>query len=357
MLVIIAFIVSLFFAMNIGGSGAAATMSVAYGSGAIKTKPIALLLCALGIFLGSLAGDEVVKTIGSGIIPSSILTVKIVIIILAAAAISLFAANVMGIPLSTSEITVGAVVGVGIAYRTLYIQKLLVIVSIWIIIPIIAFTCTYFIGKWFLLIKEKYPSIEQGAWQKTFMTALIITGFFEAFSAGMNNVANAIGPLVGAGLISVTKGTIIGGLFVAFGALLLGHRVLETNGKKITRFSPFEGCAISGTGALLVIISSIFGLPVPLTQITTSAIIGIGTAKSGFYIWQKQIVIQLLKVWLVSPVFSLVISYSLVKWLLDSDIYTMIAIISVCLATIGTLSLKKTVTEEKRSLHENGGGI
>jgi sulfate permease len=357
MLVIIAFIVSLFFAMNIGGSGAAATMSVAYGSGAIKKKTTALLLCALGIFLGSLAGDEVVKTIGSGIIPSSILTVKMVIIILAAAAISLFAANVMGIPLSTSEITVGAVVGVGIAYQTLYIQKLLVIVSIWIIIPIIAFTCTYFIGKWFLLMKKKSPYIEQGAWQKTFMVALIITGFFEAFSAGMNNVANAIGPLVGAGLISVTKGTIIGGLFIAFGALLLGHRVLETNGKKITRFSPLEGCVISGTGAILVIISSIFGIPVPLTQITTSAIIGIGTAKSGFYVWQKRIVIQLLKVWLVSPVFSLVISYILVKWLLDSDIYTMVAIISVCLATIGTLSLKKTVTEEKRSLHENGGGI
>jgi sulfate permease len=357
MLMTTAFIISLFFAMNIGGSGAAATMGVAYGSGAIKKKSIALLLCAIGIFLGSLAGGEVVKTIGSGIIPSSILTVKIVIIILAAAAISLFAANIMGIPLSTSEITVGAVVGVGIAYQTLYIQKLLFIVSIWIIIPIIAFTCTYFIGKWFLLMKKKYPYIEQGAWQKTFMIALIVAGFFEAFSAGMNNVANAIGPLVGAGIISVTKGTIIGGLFVALGALLLGHRVLETNGKKITKFSPFEGCAVSGTGALLVIISSIFGLPVPLTQITTSAIIGIGTAKSGFYVWQKRIVIQLLKVWLVSPVFSLVISYSLVKWLLDSDIYTIIAIISVCLATIGTLSLKKTITEEKRSLHENGGGI
>jgi sulfate permease len=357
MLVTIAFIVSFFFAMNIGGSGAAATMGVAYGSGAIKQKHVALLLCCIAIFLGSLAGGEVVKTISSGIIPSAILTVQIVIIILTAAAISLFAANMMGIPLSTSEITVGAVVGVGIAYQALYVQKLLFIVSIWIIVPIIAFTFTYFIGKWFLRIKEKYPYLEQGTWKKTFMIALVITGFFEAFSAGMNNVANSIGPLVGAGLISVTKGTIIGGLFVACGALLLGQRVLETNGKKITRFSPFEGCAISGTGALLVIVASIFGLPVPLTQITTSAIIGIGTAKNGFYLWQKRIVIQLLKVWLVSPVFSLVISYSLVKLLLDSDIYSVIAIVSVCLATVGTISLKKTITEEKRSLHENGGGI
>lgn len=352
-----AFIVSFFFAMNIGASGAAAAMGVAYGAGAIKRKYIALLLCGLGVFLGSLGGGEVVKTIGSGIIPSSVLSVKIVIIILTAAAISLFAANIMGIPLSTSEITVGSVVGVGIAYQALYVSKLLFIVSIWVVVPIIAFTLTFFIGKWFLALKRKYPQVEKGKWQQSFMALLIVAGFFEAFSAGMNNVANAVGPLVGAGLISVTTGTIFGGVFVALGALLLGRRVLETNGKKITRFSPFEGCAISGTGAILVIISSVFGLPVPLTQITTSAIIGIGTAKTGFYIWQKRIVIQLLKVWFVSPIFSLVISYSLVKLLLDSDLYTVIAIFSVCLATIGVISLKKTISEEKRSLHENGGGI
>ncbi|WP_199426360.1 inorganic phosphate transporter [Thermaerobacillus caldiproteolyticus] len=357
MLITIAFIVSFFFAMNIGASGAAAAMGVAYGSGAIKQKYIALLLCGLGVFLGSLGGGEVVKTIGSGIIPSSILTIKIVIIILTAAAISLFAANIMGIPLSTSEITVGSIVGVGVAYQALYVQKLLFIASIWVIIPIIAFAFTFVVGKWFLKLKKKYPQVEQGTWQKSFMTLLIITGFFEAFSAGMNNVANAVGPLVGAGLISVTDGTIFGGLFVALGAILLGRRVLETNGKKITNFSPFEGIAISGTGAILVIISSIFGLPVPLTQITTSAIIGIGTAKTGFYIWQKRVVIQLLKVWLISPIFSLVISYSLVKLLLDSDLYTIVAIFSVCLATLGIISLKKTMAEENRSLYEDGSGI
>ncbi|MBS2772876.1 anion permease [Anoxybacillus rupiensis] len=357
MLLAVAFAVSFFFAMNIGASGAAAAMGVAYGSGAIQRKSIALLLCGLGVFLGSLGGGEVVKTIGSGIIPSSILTIKIVTIILAASTISLFAANMIGIPLSTSEITVGAVVGAGMAYQTLYLSKLLFIVSIWIIIPVIAFTFTFIVGKWFLRLKEKHPYIEQGMWKKSLMSLLIVTGFFEAFSAGMNNVANAVGPLVGANLISVNSGTFFGGLFVALGAVLLGGRVLETNGKKIIHFSPFEGCAISGTGAILVILSSLFGLPVPLTQITTCAIIGIGTAKTGTYIWQKRIVIQLLKVWVVSPIFSLVIAYSLVKLLLDSDIYTFIAIFSVFLSTLGIISLKKTVTEEKRSLHEHGEGI
>ncbi|WP_396631550.1 inorganic phosphate transporter, partial [Lysinibacillus sp. D4B1_S16] len=63
-----------------------------------------------------LGGGEVVKTIISGIMPQEYITVKIVIIILISATSSLFYANLLGITLSTSEVTVGAVVGVGMAY-------------------------------------------------------------------------------------------------------------------------------------------------------------------------------------------------------------------------------------------------
>jgi sulfate permease len=135
----IAIIIALFFAMNIGASGAAATMGVAYGSGAIKTKRTALLICSLFILLGSYFGTEVVKTIGSGIIPEGIASVKIAVIILLAATSTLFFANLMGIPLSTSEVTVGAVVGVGVAYQALYMGSILKIVFFWVFVPVFSF--------------------------------------------------------------------------------------------------------------------------------------------------------------------------------------------------------------------------
>lgn len=106
----------------------------------------------------------------------------------------------------------------------------------------------------------------------------------------MNNVANAVGPLVASGVLSVGQGTLYGGIFVAIGAPLLGRRVLETNGKKITRYQTGEGILLSSTGAGLVIVSSIFGLPVPLTQITSSSIIGLGMAKGGPNIFHKHVV-------------------------------------------------------------------
>ena len=120
MLEYVAIAISLFFAMNIGASGAAASMGVAYGAGAIKKAWQALLICSVGVFSGAvLGGGEVVKTISSGIMPQEYITVKVVIIILISATSSLFLANLLGIPLSTSEVTVGAVVGVGIAYKVL----------------------------------------------------------------------------------------------------------------------------------------------------------------------------------------------------------------------------------------------
>lgn len=355
MLEIIAIVISFFFAMNIGASGAAASMGVAYGSGAIKNPRNALILCGIGVILGAaIGGGEVVKTISSGIIPTSFISIKIVVIILFSATFSLFLSNLLGIPLSTSEVTVGSVVGVGIAFQALYVNSLLWIVMFWVIVPIVAFVIAFL----FIKILHYFNLSEKYSFEGKIITYLLIfAGFFEAFSAGMNNVANAVGPLVSAGIISVSKGTFIGGAFVALGALFLGRRVLETNGKKITSFSKIEGVLISGTGATLVIIASLFGIPVPLTQITTSSILGIGIAKSGKTVLQQKIVKKMLMVWLISPLVSLTMSYFLVKLLIESDFYTIFVLLSLLLATIGAISLMKATNQERRTVHQEGGGI
>ncbi|KYG32131.1 inorganic phosphate transporter [Alkalihalobacillus trypoxylicola] len=358
MLEIIAFAIALFFAMNIGASGTAAAMGPAYGSGAIPNKKLAMLLVGVFAFLGALAGGEVVRTIGSGIIPPDIVTVEIVIIILASACGTLFVANLLGIPLSTSEVVVGAIVGAGIAYQALFLNHLLIIVSFWIITPFFAFFFALLIGKLTLKAERKWPYLKgKGKWKKPLVFFLIACGCIEAYAAGMNNVANAVGPLVGAGLIEVDTAVIYGGLFVAIGALLLGGKVLETNGKKITQLSLLQGSSVSLTGGSLVIVASIFGLPVPLTQITTSAIAGIGTAADGFKLWEKGIMMQIIKVWVVSPIFSLVISYGLILLLQHADYYTLFVIVSVFIATVGSYSLYHSSRKEKRSTYDEGGGI
>ncbi|MEH7123648.1 inorganic phosphate transporter [Bacillus sp. JJ1773] len=349
MVTILAVIIGLFFAMNIGGSGAAASMGIAYGSGVIK-KGLALMLCSIAVFLGAwLGGGEVVKTIGSGIVPSSTFTIPIALIVLASAALSLFLANIFGIPLSTSEVAVGSIIGAGIVYQSVYVWNLLWIMSFWLLTPLAAFIiavlASYLLKSTFIKRMVKAPKAVP------ILTILVVfMGLFEAFSAGMNNVANAVGPLVGAGILSTGSGIFWGGLFVAFGVIFLGRRVLETNGKKITTLKLEEGCVISGTGASIVTIASLFGIPVPLTQITTSSIIGIGYAKQGKAVLKKGIVVQLLTVWIVSPVLSMVLTYTLIQLIIEQNFYPVIAMIGVLISVFGVLSLMK---RQKAVIHHS----
>ena len=206
--------------------------------------------------------------------PQEYITVKVVIIILISATSSLFFANLLGIPLSTSEVTVGAVVGVGIAYKVLFVNSLLVIISFWVIVPLVAFVIALVCGKF--LYKLQIRGLLKD--HPILTVLLVLAGFFEAFSAGMNNVANAVGPLVGAGMMDVTTGIVLGGAFVAIGALLLGKRVLETNGKN-SALSKGRGHSHFKYRCPACWHKLSFGLPVPLTQVTSSSIIGMGWPK------------------------------------------------------------------------------
>lgn len=335
-------------------------MGAAYGSGAVSSKRIAMLMVAVAALLGAvIGGGEVVKTISGGIIPSNLMVVESVVIVLASSTLTLFGANLLGIPLSTSEVTVGSIVGVGLAYQSVYVGHLLVILSFWLVVPAAAFACAYFFGKLIRRMEHRWPHLQKpgSRGERWLRWLLVACGVYEAFSAGMNNVANAVGPLVGAGLMTTNSGVWMGGLAVAAGCLLLGDKVLETNGKKITSLSLLQGSAVSATGGSLVIVASLFGIPVPLTQATTCAILGVGTADKGFLLWQKGIIKQIAMVWIVSPVSSLVVSFALVHLFLRADLYILVALISVFVATLGFVGLARLIRRDNSSINDQGGGI
>lgn len=350
---LLSIIIALFFALNIGASGTAASMAAAYGGGAIKKRWIAVTLVGIAAFFGAITGGtEVVKTLSEGIISEHLLTIEITIIIIASACLTLFVANLLAIPLSTSEVTVGSIIGVGISYNALYIDKVLLIMSVWIILPFLAFTIAFILGKVNNIIEKKLSRFSNTKKvNKILSLLLIVTGMFEAFSAGMNNVANAVGPLVGAGLLNINTAIIFGGLFVAIGAFTLGGRVLETNGKKITKLSLLQGSMVSLTSGSLVIIASLFGLPVPLTQATTMAILGIGVSKNNnISLLRSDIVLRIMKIWIVSPASSLIVAYTVVQTVIKGNIYSLVVVISTLIATMGYISFRKPVYKEIEKL-------
>ncbi|RYL94918.1 inorganic phosphate transporter [Sporolactobacillus sp. THM7-4] len=330
MLVLFVFLLSFFFAVNIGASGAATSMGIAYSARALS-RWHGVLLSGVGMFLGAwFGGEKVVKTLSQGIVPASEITVKITLMILLGATLTLFLANLSGIPLSTSEVTVGAIVGLGLITQHFYTENLLRIIGYWLVTPVVCFGLALGIG---FLLNQLKISVKYDITTSRWLPVLVILfGVFDAFSAGMNNVANAMGPLVSSHLIASHQSVIVGGLFVALGAVTLGHRTLETNGRRISKLTFLEGGLVSFMTASLVVLASAAGIPVPQAQMSTCAILGIGAAKSGRSIFKKTVIKKILAVWVLSPVLSAAVSFGLIQITVKNSANMLVVLIAGCLA-------------------------
>ena len=305
-LTIAAFAVAIFMGINIGGNNAAASMGAAYGARA-RTKRQAVILIAFFSLLGAIfSGGEVIKTLGNGIVPGDSITANAAIIAIAAAGLSMFFANMIRVPISTSQAAVGAVGGVGLYVGILNADVLITIAAWWVITPLLAFILAYITGKYLhpLILIWLVDHESEVQIRHIINIMLTISGCYVAYSAGANNAANAVGPLVGAGVMTTGTGALLGGLSIGLGAMVLGSRVLETVGKGITELCVVRAVFVEFVAAILVHTASIMGIPVSLGEIVTASIIGIGCANQGLIATKNDTVRRIIVMWFVSPILA-----------------------------------------------------
>ncbi len=307
--------VVIFFAINMGASGIAPSFAAAWGGKFIKKRK-ALILFAVFVVLGAVVlGKNVALTLGKSLIPQEFMSFRTVLIILTSATLSLFLANVLKIPQSTSQVTVGAVVGAGLYFKHLYVKTLLFkILPMWILLPALSYILT------FLLYRQVYPPEHDNLhiYQKIFANekklklSSLIASCYVAFAIGTNNVANAVGPLYGAGIISIVWGLILIGPLFGLGAWLMGKGTLETAGLEIVPLGLFSSTLVSFVTATLLIFASILGIPQSLVQLNMASIFAISSIKNGHrYTLDQHIIRKTFVVWAITPLLSTGISYLL----------------------------------------------
>lgn len=324
---LIPFIIAIFLAINMGGSGTAPAFSAAYGANILK-KSLIPGLFGLSVFAGAIiGGEETAKTMGKELLSPDMMNFTIVSIILFSVAISLLVANLFGIPQSTSQSTVLAVVAPAIYFQSLNSHKLLwEIIPTWFIMPIAAFILSYLLGKYiYKPIRKKGYTLSKKVNDSYVLKGLIIImSMYVAFSIGANNVANAAGPLATMAANELNIGeshfvhllilaTLIIAPSFAIGSSIFGHKVVRRTGKEIFLFGRFEAVIIAFISASLLLLASLTrGIPTSLVQLNTAAIIGIGVAKLGFKnIFRKTEVYEFFGMWIVAPIISFSMSFFL----------------------------------------------
>jgi len=312
---ILLIVVVIFFAMNMGASGIAPSFSSIYGSRLISRKR-ALILFGLFVVLGGvLLGRNVAVTLGKNLLPKGLVTFDIALVILAAASLGLFIANMLKIPQSTSQVTVGAIVGAGIYFKHLSLKTLILkILPMWVILPILSYALTLWIYQKIYPPEHDNLHIYQKLFanEKKLRLSAIIVSCYVAFAIGTNNVGNAVGPLFGTGLIGINLGLLIVSPIFGLGALVLGKGTLQTAGKEIVPLGLFSSTLISSVTATLLIFASLLGIPQSLVQLNLSSIFAVSCLKNGHkYTWDHHVIKKTFIVWLITPLISVAIAYLL----------------------------------------------
>lgn len=302
---------------SIGANDAANSLGPAVGSRVLTLRQAIILICIFGFLGAFLQGSYVAKTIGKGIVPMDKLAKDAAMYVAMVSAFAACAWVVLAtywkMPISTSHSIVGAVAGAGLAIHAPVKWKVLSDVFIcWIFTPIGA----AFLGYLFYILFKNtlYRLIPRRYIRVSMSTLIIISGCYVAYTWGANDVANSVGVMVGAGVLTPTMSIILGGLAIVLGITTWGYKVIETIGSEITNLLPIMAFSAQLASAINVHIYTLFGIPVSTSHSIVGAIFGVGLVR-GMRVLNLRIAREIVTCWIFTPFVSGAISFLVLKGL------------------------------------------
>ena len=157
------------------------------------------------------------------------------------------------------------------------------------------------------------------------VVAAAVFGAYMALNIGANDVANNMGPAVGANALTMGGAIAIAAIFESAGALLAGGDVVSTISKGIiapetmatTRVFIWAMMAALISAALWVNLATWIGAPVSTTHSVVGGVMGAGIAAAGFAAVNWPTMGKIAASWVISPVLGGVIAaafLALIKW-------------------------------------------
>jgi PiT family inorganic phosphate transporter len=253
----------------------------------VMRPSVAIVMAAVLNFAGAMAGTEVAKTVGSGIVGESVPLVAI-----SAALVGAIAWNLItwyyGIPSSSSHALIGSLLGAGIAslgvhavhWNVLWSKVALPL----LLSPVIGFIVALWLMRLLIRIFASMPPARVGP---IFRHSQIVSAAFMAFGHGGNDAQKTMGiitlGLVSAGILPSfhvpTWVIALSALAMAAGTLAGGRRIIHTMGTRLAHLQPIHGFAAETSAGAVIQAASHLGFPLSTTHVIGSSILGVGAAR------------------------------------------------------------------------------
>lgn len=188
---------------------------------------------------------------------------------------------------------------------------------------LIAFILALMLGIVGMKLLRRFIKKSEGGVEDIFRRIQIGTSCYVALAQGSNDVANAVGPLaliyflVKTGSVGATVPVpyfllLFGGIGIACGISMAGHRVMHTIGTKITTLSNTRGFSVDFAAATTVLVASKMGLPVSTTHAAVGGVIGVGLAR-GVDAINLGVVIKIMAYWVLTVPVAAITSMAIFK--------------------------------------------
>ena len=250
------------------------------------------------------------------------------------AAFAVYAMTKFGVPVSTSQAIVGAIIGWNFFSNSpTDMSTLTKVLSTWIFCPLLSGVIAIFLYQImkFSAKRVRIHMIRADAYKRV---ALIVAGALGAYSLGANNIANVVGvfipaqPLppfqVGGIILSSTQQLfVLGGLSIALGVFTYSKRVMMTLGNDLGRLSATSALiAVISHSVVLFMFASVgletwlagLGLPtIPLVPVSSSqavvgAIVGISILQGAAAI-RWSVLAKIIFGWIITPVAACILCF------------------------------------------------
>ncbi len=321
----------LFLGWSLGANHGGNLFGPAVGSGTIQFGRAAFL-CAVMVIVGAvLGGGGTTATLGAlGAIdaPGGGFVAAF------ATAITVGAMAKAGLPVSTSQAIVGAIVAWNLfAGRPAARAPLLSILSSWVAAPVVAGVVA---AVGYLLVRAMLGATRLHLLVVDMLTRVCLVGVsaIGALTLGANNIANVMGVFASScpfreitlGPFTVTplqQLFALGGVAIASGIVTYSRRVVDTVGRDVLRLSPLAALVVLWAHAFVLFLFSsrglarllgTLGLPqVPLVPVSSSqalvgAILGLGLVKGGHEL-RFRLLGGIVAGWLTAPLLTCLACY------------------------------------------------
>lgn len=182
----------------------------------------------------------------------------------------------------------------------------------------------------FVLITGWYASISGAEISNlSILSIAAAIGAYMALNIGANDVANNVGPAVGAKALSLTGAILIAAVFEASGALVAGGNVVSTikkgiiNPNAIADSMTFVWVMMAAllAGAIWLNLATYLGAPVSTTHSIVGGVLGAGIAAGGWDIANWGQMSAIVASWIISPVFGGLIAAAFLIYIKRSITY------------------------------------